>query len=157
MRGIDSLLSRKILALLVSAFVLAHSGCSQGKSPIGKTYPVSGKVTVDGQPLTTGTVSFKPDYSKGNVSKYNAFGTIDSQGNYKLVTTWNQGSKEGAPPGWYKVSVSPMGMSMSMPAAPGPDADRPFKKKYENPDKSGISIEVVESSAPGAYDLKLTK
>lgn len=43
---------------------------------------VSGTVTLDGQPLTTGMVSFYPDGGNGAP----ASGSIDSSGNYSLST-----------------------------------------------------------------------
>jgi len=68
---------------------------------------VTGKVTADGQALTAGTVTFRPDETKGNKNKAIPTGMIDSSGNYKLFTD----GKEGAPLGWYKVGVSQQGMA----------------------------------------------
>ena len=142
----------------------ALTGCGGGGSE--KVVPVTGKVTLDGEPLTAGTVTFQPDESKGNKSKASASGMVDASGNYKLFIT---PEKEGAPLGWYKVGVNPVGMQMGGMAAL-PEAGKltdPNKnvsptggavnKKYHVPATSGLSIEVVEKPAAGAYDLKLTK
>jgi len=54
---------------------------------------VTGQVTFDGQPLTSGNVSFYPDGGKGAP----AYGQIDAQGNYTLST----GTEAGLEPGPY--------------------------------------------------------
>jgi len=124
---------------------------------------VTGKVTLDNQPLTVGTVTFRPDESKGNTSKAIPSGTIDASGNYKLFTD----GKEGAPLGHYKVGVSTQGMAAGG-MQPGGDlgvsdptkalkTGSPVNTKFQNPDTSGISIEVVEKPGADAYDLKVTK
>src|SRR5262245_808535 len=86
-------------ALLAGAVVFA-AGCGGGQGE--KLAPVSGKVTLDGQPLTTGSVSFRPDTSRGNASPQQPQGTIDADGNYELSVP---PARKGAPPGWYKVVV----------------------------------------------------
>src|SRR5262249_50069993 len=80
------------LVLAGACFALGSAGCGD-PSGVGTTVPVVGKVTADGQPVKAGTVSFRPDKSKGNTTVHEPFGEIDSQGNYKLFT----GKKEGAP------------------------------------------------------------
>lgn len=138
-----------IIALLcASLLALGGVGCDAGAS-IGKTVPVAGKVTVAGQPLTTGSVAFKPDGSKGNNSKFEPASTIGSDGSYQLITN----GKSGAPPGWYKVTVV---------AEEEVDSINPIPKskinaKYKDPQNTPLSIEVKEGAAPDAYDLKLTR
>src|SRR4051794_919497 len=89
---------RCLLALGGAALLWAAGGCGP---PGEKFYPVAGKVTLAGKPLKVGTVSFRPDASRGNTSKHIPTGAIDAAGNYELVTV----GKKGAPPGWYKVLV----------------------------------------------------
>lgn len=150
-----------IFALLVVG-PLGLLGCGGGGSS-DKLVPVSGKVMSDADPLTTGTVTFYPDESKGNKTKLTPSGMIDKTGNYKLSTS----DGTGAPLGWYKVAVSPMGMG-GMQAAPSggattdPNASLApsggaVNKKYLVPESSGLRVEVVASPAAGAYDLKVTK
>ena len=146
----------RVLSLaIIFAVISGVSGC--GGMGSEKVVPVTGRVMVDGMPMSQGTVTFMPDESKGNKTQLTPGGMIDGSGNYKLMT----GDREGAPPGWYRVGVSPMGMSMGggMPTQSDPtklEKSGP-NKKYQLPSTSGISIEVVESPAAGAYDLKLTK
>jgi hypothetical protein len=141
--------------------VLAAPGCGGHNSGVGKVVPVSGRVTVGAQALTVGTVNFIPDASRGNTSKSRPFGMIGSDGTYRLITETN----EGAPPGWYKVTVSTM-------APPGSDVPPPVKKaaprpiqvkptnvnpKYTHPAWTDLVIEVKDDPKEGAYDLKLIK
>lgn len=138
---------RRILFLFLSASLV---GCGDN-SGIGKTYPVVGKVSVDGKPVPAGTLSFRPDKAKGNKNLHEPFGQIDASGNYKMFTL----KKEGVPPGWYRVAVN-----ASEPVEVGnmSGAARWFANpKFATADMSGLSVEVVENPAPGAYDFKLTK
>jgi hypothetical protein len=113
--------------------------------------PVKGKVTVDGAPLTTGSLVFKPDAAKGNASKFDSSSEISADGSYSLFTR----QKEGAPPGWYKVGVVAQGPAN--PADPYSAQKSLIAERYNNPDASGLAVEVAASPPAGAYDLKLAK
>ena len=131
------------------AMVIATlSGCGGGGE---KLTPVAGKVTVNGAPLGTGSVTFHPDSTKGNTSPHIPVGTLDTQGNYKLMTA----TQEGAPLGWYQVTVSAQEpIDPKNPYAPPKHLISP---KYNDLSASGLQIEVVPSPAIGAYDLQLAK
>jgi hypothetical protein len=120
-----------------------------GGNKVGHVVPVSGKViNADGSPLKDGSVAFFPNKDKGNTSTHEAGGTINADGTYEAYT---KGSK-GVPPGHYKVTV--MAQSIA-------DSTTPTKAKVLVPEKftkretTTLLIEVVESPAAGAYDLKL--
>jgi hypothetical protein len=143
---------------MVCACMLAATvvGCGDD-SGVGKTYPVKGQVTLNGKPVTAenSTVLFKPDPDKGNRSPFEPAGTLDDEGNYTLVTK----GKSGAPPGWYKVIVTAFEGRAEHPKtkqAMRPVARSLVPAKYGSAKTTPLSIEVVESPAPGAYDLKLT-
>jgi hypothetical protein len=137
--------------LLGAALVLGATGCGK-EGP--KLLPVEGAVTVGDQPLNMGTerrrgyVELIPDAARGNTSPELPRGYIDPEGRYKIST--NQ--KPGAPPGWYRVRVD---------ASDQPDPNNAYKfqslvpQRYIDGGTTPLSIEVVESPAPGAYDLKL--
>jgi hypothetical protein len=81
----------------LAAILLALAGCGESVKGRAGLVPVTGKVTLDGKPLTTGTVSFIT--SDGS----EAFtGQIDASGNYKLAAS---PTDPGALPGEYKVIV----------------------------------------------------
>lgn len=79
------------LGLVVLSIVNA-TGCSGPNEA-----SVSGTVTLDGQTLTTGNVSFYPEGSGGAP----AYGQIDRQGRYSLST----GTDVGLAPGMYVAIV----------------------------------------------------
>ncbi|HEY7331312.1 MAG TPA: hypothetical protein VH592_27000 [Gemmataceae bacterium] len=148
--------SRIVLILFTLSLAIGAVGCAD-TSGVGPTFPVSGKATVNDTPLTAKStvIVFKPDASRGNTSSFEPTGTVDAEGVYTLKT---QG-KSGAPPGWYKVIVT--AREETEPTHPkGPNQQRPVAKsllhaKYGQAEYSGLSIEVLEKPAPGAYDLKL--
>jgi hypothetical protein len=116
-----------------------------------KLTPVIGKVTVDGTPLATGSVTFHPDAQKGNSTPHIPVGMLDGQGNYKLFSA----TKEGAPLGWYKVTVS--AQEPIDPKNPYALPKHLISPKFSDPNASGLEVEVVASQTAGAYDLKLAK
>jgi hypothetical protein len=75
-----------------AVLLAAAAGCSGPNAA-----SVSGTVTLEGQPLTTGNVSFYPDGGGGAP----AYGQIDSSGRYSLST----GSDAGLAPGKYVAVV----------------------------------------------------
>jgi hypothetical protein len=148
---------RRQIALLSSALItgIVAVGCADA-SGVGKTFPVTGMITLDGRPLVAKTtvVLFKPDAAKGNGSVYEPTGTVDGQGKYALVTK----GKKGAPPGWYKIAVTAHEGRAEHPKGTlrhRPVAHAVIPGKYGQPETSNLSIEVVENPVPGAYDLKL--
>ncbi|MCR4411810.1 MAG: hypothetical protein NUV77_05210 [Thermoguttaceae bacterium] len=149
-----------ILALVAC---VALGGCGPSTPA---TVPVSGTVTLDGQPLEGAAVSFVP-IGQGRP----ATGQTDSSGKFTL-TSFQPG--DGAPAGKYKVGVSkldkpadakggpaaagaaPEGTRLSgPPVAKGPEA--PPKSlvppKYVNPDTSGLTVEVKSGMEPVKLEL----
>jgi hypothetical protein len=145
-----------VVCLRVGAFgalavaVAGMAGCKP--PPPAPCFPVSGKVTLNKKPITTGTITFVPDSAKGNNSKESAMGWFEPDGSYSLKTN----GRDGAPLGWYKVVVDPAGMPKEFPAA-GAAAPKPvaIDAKYKKAATSTISKEVTETPKPGAYDIEL--
>jgi hypothetical protein len=137
-----SSLSRSHCLMLV--FVLSLLvGCSGS----GMESQVSGRITLDGQPIGPGIVSFVPAGGKHNP----AIGAADAKGVYTLKTSRTGGLSAGH----YQVSVyvhsvppgaQPGERLMSTPSA--------IPEKYENVETSGLEFDV----APGSQtiDIKLT-
>jgi len=80
-----------VLRMAAAAALLLAVGCGRHA---GK---VSGRVTLDGQPLANGVVSYTP--TKAGSS---AYGTIGPDGRYRLQT----GAETGIDPGEYKVTIA---------------------------------------------------
>lgn len=138
---------RRCARVLLLLALLAPTGC--GTDGVGSLHKVSGRVTVNGSPLTLGSVRFVPDKARGNTTPTEPVGVIQPDGTYTLGTN----GKPGAPAGWYRVTVT---------AAEQADSSRPFAgkvhvaPKFNVPEKSGLSVEVVAKPGPGAYDLQVT-
>ena len=83
-------------AILVTVGIVL-TGCSNSSRP--STYPVTGTVTMQGQPVAGAAITFVPTGNEGEA----ASAITDSEGKYAL-TTWRAG--DGARPGEYRVKVS---------------------------------------------------
>jgi hypothetical protein len=128
-----------------SVLAVGMAGCSEPREELVR---VEGKVRVGNQPLTTGTVIFVPDATRGNRSKEEPRGEIDPEGRYRLFT----GAREGVQPGWYKVAVT---------AAEQLNPNNPYFTKWLIPEKyidtrtSNLALQVLKNAPSGAYDLQL--
>jgi hypothetical protein len=127
-------------ALLIAPLILA--GCATN------LVPVSGKVTIDNKPLTTGTVTLKPDKEHGNKNTVEPLGTIGADGAYTIETN----GLPGAPPGAYKVVVVAQGPPKN-PKDPYSPAPLIVNTKYVSETTTDLTITVPSDS----YDLKLSR
>lgn len=133
-------------AVLSSASIVSWLGCgAKGDS----FTPVQGQVTANGAPLAKGSVTFHPDSGKGNNSPHIPVGTLDAAGRYKLMSA----TKEGAPLGWYKVTVT--AQEPIDPKNPYAAPKHIISPKFSDVSTSGLSIEVVSQAPPDGYDIKL--
>jgi hypothetical protein len=135
-----------------AAGLLFLAGCAQGP----KRVPASGTVTLDGKPLEGGILYFNPDTAKGNMARVSCSSPV-RDGRFTLRTDGVERSETGAgvPLGWYKVTVR-TNEPGELPIFPGQPAYQ-INPKYQDADKTPLSIEVVENPEPGRYDLKLLK
>jgi hypothetical protein len=130
------LLRRALASLSVLTLLTLVLGCGKGFDAT-----VTGKVTVDGQPLTKGDVTFAPQGS-GRV----AYGAIDATGNYVIKT----GEGEGVPPGEYGVTIVATGVakdSFTPPPLLTP-------QKYSDVKTSGLTASVKPGKNTFDYHLK---
>jgi len=134
------------LVCLGAALLLGLTSCGGGP----KLYQVEGKISMGNQPIKAGSVTLYPEDPKSE-SKALPTGMIDN-GTFKITTE----GKPGAPLGKYKVTVMEGG-GAGDPAAMGGAPKAAGLNKYMDSAKTDLKLEVVESPAPGAYDLKLTK
>ena len=135
-------------AVLIAGVGLA-GGCKGGGS--SSLYPVTGKVTVNGQPVASGYVSFRPDKKKGNDFGSECVGEIKN-GEYALQTN----GKPGAPLGAYKVVVTGGEATTPDNTKVTVESSMTLNATYASADTTPLEVTVVEKPAPGAYDLKLS-
>jgi hypothetical protein len=132
----SSVALRCATALFLAFPLIATLGCGKRNES-----SIHGSITLDGKPLTTGNVSFHPVKS-GPV----AYGTIQSDGAYKIFT----GSTQGLPAGEYRVTV----VATVMPKNPAPGEE--FGKlltpaDYGNPEKTPLKFQI--QSGDNAIDI----
>lgn len=134
---------RSLYSVLALFLTLTAVGC--GGSGLIR---VTGKVTLDGQPLTgaSGTVRFVPVGSGPGGA-----GSLKADGTYEAMT----GTQPGLQPGEYEVAVNAiepiptdLGTTEAVPKSLIPE-------KYNDPKKSGIKIKVDGSS--NSLDIPLSK
>ncbi|MFO0871198.1 MAG: hypothetical protein U0935_19920 [Pirellulales bacterium] len=130
---------------LLAVVVVLLTGC--GASLV----PVQGKVSVDGNPLDTGYVSYHPAGAKEQLEAQIGRASIEADGSYKLSTD----GKPGVPPGKYRVVVT-----AGKPSNPSDPYSVPVSlvdAKFTLPESTPLEVEVSSSAGAGAYDLKVTK
>jgi hypothetical protein len=125
------------LALGVAASLL---GCGAKREAPPALTPVMGKVSVDGEPITSGMVIFHPEDGAPAAPSMLPTGMIQRDGSYTLVS----GASPGAAAGKYKVIITAVGPGKGR--VPG---------KYTDPKTSDLVVEVVENTSD--YDLRLRR
>lgn len=109
---------------LILLAALVGPGCGDGRP---KRVPISGTVTIDGQPLKFGSVAFVPQTGR------TAGGSLDSNGRYEL-SCYEKG--DGAMVGDYKVAITGV-------ESLGEHAQRwHAPQKYRDAQQSGITATV---------------
>ncbi|MEL7499375.1 MAG: carboxypeptidase-like regulatory domain-containing protein [Planctomycetota bacterium] len=135
--------------VLMALIAMVSAGCS---SDVGS---VSGKVTINGEPIDNATVMFYPDQGRASV------GHTDSAGRYTL--NYTQGRK-GAVIGSHKVTISTEVFAEEDRNVDYDEADQaPIVKgrpesmppKYLDPDKTVLSAVVNGGSNTIDFDLEL--
>jgi hypothetical protein len=120
--------------VFVLAAVAMITGCDQGP----KLVPIEGQVTLDGEPLTYGYVRVIPSGGRP------AFGELDEQGRFKLMTD----DAEGCPVGSHIVEVG------STKAISETQQKRFAPPKYESGITTDLKIDVKEPKKDVRIELK---
>jgi hypothetical protein len=145
------------LAGLLAAGGLVLTGCGSGRPATAK---VTGKVTLAGQPVPQGTITFYPQTGRP------ATGRLQSDGTYTL-TTFDPG--DGALVGKHTVTVEAVkfsgveppksveeemkqGKGLSSSRTP-PQSERLVPPRYAQRDASGLTAEV--KPGPNTFDFDL--
>src|SRR5579871_4133859 len=139
-----------VLCFVVSGVLLVVVAAEvfENRLKLGTVVQVSGKVTVEEEPLEEGTITFIPDPAKGNTSVFFATGVVEN-GAYRVSTE----GKDGVPPGWYRVIVHDTSLAKLPTAGPPPSR---FHRRFSDPDRTPLSVQVVESGKQ-SHDFKLTE
>lgn len=137
-----------VLAALVASG-LVSAGCGRSS---GDLAPVSGKVTLDGQPLPNVNVIFQPasDSTSGPTSGVGSIGATDTQGRYTL-STMSASPRKGAVRGPHNVSFE-----LVPPARkPGETRTAPDPTLPPGVSKAKITFQVPPAGTHQAdFDLK---
>jgi hypothetical protein len=146
------------VAEVIAAVILGNvSGCSSDDG-IGTRYPVNGKVTLKGEPVAKGTVTFTPTDQGGGRT---ATGDLQSDGSYTLTTAT---PRDGALPGKYRIAISAVEIDRSVTKNKTGGmyrvdllAKAPRKVlvplKYGDPNASGLTAEVKPQTNRLDFDL----
>jgi hypothetical protein len=122
----------------LSIVCLVALGCGGNGKP--KAYPVTGTVTLNGQPIEGASVSFFTQDELMRAARVPVpKGTTDASGQFHL-TTYEK--NDGAPAGSYKVAIS--WMQVTRPSDDPEEMverDR-LKGRYADTDKSGLTATV---------------
>lgn len=121
-------------------------GCGTEAEEFPETFPVTGKVSLRGEPLSKGAISFVPTNGRP------ATANIEADGTYRL-STFKPG--DGAVPGPYRVTISAMDtdpMQMPRPGDPPPKSLVP--KKYSKTATSDLKATVEKKTNEIPFDLR---
>lgn len=131
----------RIAALSVG--VAALVGCGGNDRP--KTVPISGRVTIDGQPPgESGKLFFTPTEAAEGYAKRPASGSFDVDGSYRVMS-WEP--DDGLVPGHYTVNLMPANLSATK-----------IPTKYHQSGASGLEVDVPIDDEAITFDIPvLTK
>ncbi|QDT36843.1 hypothetical protein [Stratiformator vulcanicus] len=135
-------------SIAVATFSLLLVGC--GESYQMGTTPVSGKVTCNGEPVTSGSIVFRPHAKPGENAAYPgkpAIGQIQSDGSY-TVSTYTEG--DGAIIGKHTVRLqAPEPDVAEGEEPPGPEEEIDFPC-------NGSELEIEVMGGEGTVNLDFT-
>lgn len=140
---------RSYRLLGIALLVAATTGCQP--KPVETLFPVTGHITLDGQPLGSGSLTLRSDGP--DVNWQQPTGMVEESGKYRVFTN----GREGAPPGRYRVIafVTENARLEAGAARPGlPQSLIPAR--YNDPRQTPLRLEVVAQPTANAYDLELT-
>lgn len=139
--------TRRFIApwLVLSGSIAALAGCGGGDGLPRQA--ISGAVTLDGQPLSQGTISFYPDDPA--MADPTTGGAPISEGTYRIT------SDKGLVPGKYKVSISSPSGEMTNNAAPGSGANLPKERIPSQYNANSNLTAEVQSGGSNTFDYEL--
>jgi hypothetical protein len=136
-------IQRVAAGILIVSAIASLAGCGGGSN----VARVSGTITLDGQPLTSGTVHFVP--SEGRAAK----GKIAPDGTYRLGTF---GEADGALLGTHQVAIvayEPVEIKQQGPPFPKPTNKPLVPPKYLEIGSSGLTFTVEPGRNTADFEL----
>jgi hypothetical protein len=128
---------------VLAAAALAAAGCSREPYQVAS---VSGRVTLDGQPLAGAAVLFQPVAPEGNINPGpGSYGVTDADGRYTLTLVGRE--IKGAVVGKHKVRVAAHDDTPQDPSDDRPN--RPRKPMAKVPGKYNQIEALLEYNVPG--------
>ncbi len=138
----------RVLVCLLASSCIAACGRTDSRP---ETARVNGTVTYEGQPLTTGRVSFVKRTNAGGSYSRPAVGVIDERGRYEM-TTFTEG--DGVVPGEYVVVVESLGAELDPEDfAKGLERESLIPERFASVETSGLTI-VIDGDLE--HDIVLT-
>ena len=122
---------RQAVLLLCFGCLLSH-GCGPKATGLPNVAPVSGTVTLNGEPLANASIVFESE------SGHSALGTTDAAGNFLLMAPGNQ---RGAVIGLNKVRIT-----SQLDAPPGPGWKDPIPARYNSASELSAEVKAGENS-----------
>jgi len=135
------MISCRHLMMVFAVGLGCFQGCSE-TSTIAKTIEVAGAVTLDGKPLTEGTINFT-SASTGDAAN----ASLGTEGRFLFAS--------GVLPGTYRVTVTaPMNMTPPAPGVVPPVIKFVIPAKYTDPAATDLKATVAEGADEFKFDLK---
>ncbi len=122
-------------AALALLSLIALAGCANGRV---KTYPVTGQVLYNGQPLKGVDVAFHPTDPKNDVG-YPPHATTDADGKFTLTTFLKN---DGAPAGEFRVAVAFAVEAVEEGSDQSKKLSFQVPTKYQRAETSGLTVTV---------------
>ncbi len=142
--------SKMCIVPLLLAFV-AVIGCGGGGDDLPDVVPVSGKVTLNGEPLKGAAVTF---IGSGRP----CYGATSDDGTYTIK---DLNGREGCPVGKYKVIISKYTMPDGSPLGEDPEAGAQgverLPPKYSSDEKTTLTADVPEGGKTFDFALEAKK
>jgi hypothetical protein len=140
MNGDASFVIRYSSLVILSVAIVWLAGCGGGDRP--KTIPISGRVTIDGQPPgEVGRLHFTPTQAAEGYSKRPAGGAFTADGTYRVMS-WEP--DDGLVPGHYTVSLMPGDLSKTA-----------IPPKYRESGTSGLEVDVPADEDRIEYNINI--
>lgn len=143
------ILSKRLSLLLLLCLLI--TGCAQGPTDTPPLARVKGTVTLDGKPLTSGSVQFTPDQNRGTTGRM-ALGNINEDGTFELMTIT---AGDGAQVGYHLVAIESYESSSFDPNQPVNQSPKSLiPKRYTDPKTSALTAE-VKSGEENTFTFEL--